>query len=217
MPFTTLFCDLDDTLYPPTSGLWDVIGERITVFMAERLKLPQEEICILRERYYHAYGSTLRGLQEHHGVDDRDYLTYVHDVPLADFISPEPNLRQMLLQYPQRRVIFTNADRYHATRVLNVLQLTDCFEQIIDIYATTPYCKPQPEAYRIALEQAGGLDPRSCVLVDDKLINLAVARELGFYTIWVGGDNGTNPDCHASIACIAELPAVLDPKLERWG
>ena len=35
MCFETLFFDLDDTLYPPTSGLWDAIGERIETFMRE--------------------------------------------------------------------------------------------------------------------------------------------------------------------------------------
>lgn len=216
MAFTVLFCDLDDTLYPPSSGLWDAIGDRISAYMHRRLHLPEDNILALRQQYYRTYGTTLRGLQEHFGIDAGEYLTYVHDLPLRDYITPKPGLREALLNYPQRRLIFTNADRYHAHRVLEILNLSDCFEQIIDVLDTAPYCKPQPEAFEIALKIAGQVDPRQCVLLDDKVENLAVARQMGFYTVWVGGGNGLHPDYHASVASLNDLPLALSPNLERW-
>ena len=37
MPFTTLFFDLDDTLYPPSTGVWDAIGDRIDLYIQTRV------------------------------------------------------------------------------------------------------------------------------------------------------------------------------------
>ncbi len=216
MVFSVLFCDLDDTLYPPSSGLWEVIGDRISVYMRQRLHIPEEKILALRQQYYQAYGTTLRGLQNHFGVDPGEYLAYVHDVPLQDYLAPNPALREALLKYPQRRLIFTNADRDHAHRVLEILNLADCFEQIIDVLDIAPYCKPQPEAFEIALKLAGQVEPRQCILLDDKIENLAVARRMGFYTVWVGRSNGSHPDYHASVASLNDLPLVLSPDLEHW-
>ena len=39
MSYRVAFLDLDDTLYPPSSGVWDAIGERIQIFMMDRLGL----------------------------------------------------------------------------------------------------------------------------------------------------------------------------------
>ena len=64
MRFSTLFFDLDDTLYPASTGLWHAIKERMNMFMHERLCLPEAEIPALREQYFKTYGTTLRGLQQ---------------------------------------------------------------------------------------------------------------------------------------------------------
>src|SRR5512138_2957376 len=88
--FTTMFFDLDDTLYPPSSGLWPTLKMRINRYMVERLGIPEQDVPALRERYFRGYGTTLRGLQANHRVDMADYLAYVHDVRLTDYIHPDP-------------------------------------------------------------------------------------------------------------------------------
>jgi putative hydrolase of the HAD superfamily len=133
----------------------------------------------------------LRGLQIHNRVDPLDYLAYVHDLPLQDYLSPSPQLRQLLLSLPQQRWVFTNADSAHARRVLNALNLTDCFQGIIDVLATGFICKPEPEAYQKALQIAGETDPASCMLVDDAPRNLLAAQRMGFATVLVGGEHAT--------------------------
>ena len=37
MKFTTIFFDLDDTIYPHESGLWEAIKARISQYMHEEL------------------------------------------------------------------------------------------------------------------------------------------------------------------------------------
>ncbi len=71
---------------------------------------PRREIPAIRRHYFETYGTTLRGLQKHHQVDTDDYLAYVHDLPLEQYIQPNPALHDLLVSLPQRRFIFTNAD-----------------------------------------------------------------------------------------------------------
>lgn len=214
MTISTLFVDLDDTLYPPEKGVWDAIGEKINEYMEKRVGISAEEVPSLRENLYRTFGTTLRGLMITRGIDPKDYLQFVHDIPLRKYLHPTPEIRQIFMKYPFRKIILTNADRDHAKRVLNVLELDGAFEQIIDILDMLPYCKPMPEAFQKALEKAGNLRAEECIYVDDNVSNLQSARELGFYTIHVHPDKICN-ECHAHIPYIQSLPLVLDPLLEK--
>jgi pyrimidine 5'-nucleotidase len=212
MNFETIFIDLDDTVYPADSGVWKAIRQRIDLFVAEKFALPPEEAARLRQKLFLEYGTTMRGLQAVYHIDEDEYLAFVHHVPLADFIQPDPALAAGLKQIPQRKIIFTNADVPHARRVLAVLGLQDCFEAIIDIKAMAPYCKPMPPAFAIALRQAGVQDPARCILVDDQPHNIRAARALGLYTVRVSAA-GPDPEAHATIARLADLPAVVSTAL----
>ncbi|NMC77970.1 MAG: pyrimidine 5'-nucleotidase [Chloroflexi bacterium] len=217
MKFSTILFDLDDTIYPASSGLWQAIRQRIVQYLYERLGLPWEEIPALQQQFYSQYGTTLRGLQATRSVDTDDYLAYVHDIPMDQYLQPAPELRRMLLQLPYRRVIFTNANRDHARRVLQTMQLEDCFERVIDIMAVAPYCKPQPEAFQAALQLIGENQAARCIYLDDALRNLDTARQLGFYTIHVGEDGSQPADGHVSIPRLRNLPQVLPDSRELAG
>jgi fumarylacetoacetase len=66
MSIDTLMIDLDDTLYPPSTGVWGLIGERIDLFMQERVGLPAERITLSSTR--HMYW-TVAQLVAHHSVN----------------------------------------------------------------------------------------------------------------------------------------------------
>ena len=186
MRFTTIFFDLDDTLYPSSSGLWPAIKERMNSYMRERMHIPSEEIPRLRERYFREYGTTLRGLQARHRVDVQDFLAYVHDLPLQEYLQPDPVQQRVLAALTTRNLIFTNADVPHARRVLRQLQIEAYFEDIVDVNRIDPYCKPKHEAFKIALQVAGEGDPSKCVMIDDMPATTRTARELGLYAILYG-------------------------------
>jgi putative hydrolase of the HAD superfamily len=209
MPYSTLFFDLDETLYPARSGVWEAIARRIDLYMHVRLGIPTAEIPALREHLFKTYGTTLRGLCLTRHIDELDYLAFVHDIPLEDFLTPDPRVRAMLARYPQRKVVFTNADQHHARRVLAMLNLEDCFERIVDILDVSPYCKPMPEAFDLALKKANVPSAQESVFIDDTRSNLIAARRAGFFTIHVGS---TTPNgSHAAITSLLDLPSVLDP------
>ncbi len=207
--YTTLFFDLDDTLYPSSSGLWAEIRRRIGAYMHERLGIPAEQIDELRKAYYEQYGTALRGLQVHYPIDVPDFLAYVHDLPLADYIQPDPQQRATLQAIPARKVIFTNSDSKHVGRVLRALALEDCFEAVVDIVAVDPYCKPMRPAFEIAMKTAGESDARRCVLIDDMPRSTRAARELGMFSI-LYGRNDPGPDAEAAFCIWTELPRLLE-------
>ena len=215
MPFRVVFLDLDDTLYPPSSGVWQAIGERIQIFMMDRLGVTYDEATSLRRRYFEQYGTTLNGLWFNHGVDPQAYLAYVHAVPLEEMLHPDPALSAMLEQLPQKRVVFTNANRGHADRVLACLGVADKVDTIIDLYALNMTNKPAPEAYERALGLIGEDDPHACVLADDLPRNLLPAKAMGMTTVLVGS---AEPDGAADYAVerITDLTRAL-PGLTNNG
>ena len=192
-----LFFDLDETLYPSRSGLMAGMGKLMSRFMEERLDMPPSEVPTLREHYYHVYGTTMRGLQIHHGIDPEDYLAYVHDIPLEDYIGPNDELDRALAEIETKKVIFTNASAEHARRVLAILGIERHFSRIIDVRALSYISKPFPEAYQRALEILGA-EGHECLLVDDRIRNLAPAKELGMTTVLVSED-ATGPQQNPSL------------------
>ncbi len=176
--------DLDDTLYAAQSGLWTAIGDRIDRYLVERLGLPADGVRAQRREWFDTYGTTLNGLRTEHHVDPVDYLAFVHDLPLEDYLQPNPALDAMLTGLPVGKVIFTNADTTHALRVLNRLGIGHHFQTIIDIQALAYANKPEPRAYQHVLDQIGVTGPE-CFFVDDAPRNLQPARMLGMLTVLV--------------------------------
>jgi putative hydrolase of the HAD superfamily len=209
MQFTTFFFDLDETLYPHNSGVWQAIARRINQYLTERLGFSSEQVTAIREKYFREYGTTLRGLQANHNVDMDDYLAFVHDVPLGPYIHPEPGVDAAIASIPARKFIFTNADANHANRVLEAVGLQGLFDGIIDVHAIAPFCKPMPEAFELALKAAGSPDPHACVLLDDQRRITRTARSLGIFTILVGEDT-PDGDADAALLHLASLPGLFE-------
>lgn len=208
MRFTTLFFDLDDTLYPSSTGLWPAIKDRMTLYMVERLGLPESDVPYLREQYFKMYGTTLRGLEQRHQVDKQDFLAYVHDLPLTQYLRPNPVIREVVASLPTRNLIFTNADVSHARRVLRALQLDDLFETVVDVNAVAPYCKPMPESFAIAMDLANEPDPRKCVMIDDLPRTTRAALSVGMASLLYGCNEPTE-DASGVFTDWTHLPILL--------
>ncbi|HSN95313.1 MAG TPA: pyrimidine 5'-nucleotidase [Anaerolineaceae bacterium] len=210
-PIDNLIFDLDDTIYLPNSGIWDLIGERIFAFMREHLPdVPEEGIEPLRDRLLKQYGTTLRGLLEERGIDMQAYLDYVHDIDLSAVLKPDLELRQFLSRAPQKKYIFTNASQGHAENVLTQMDLVDLFDGITGVGDVQPYCKPMPEAFLMMLQHFGISDPSTCLFADDNLPNLVTAQALGLLPVYVGRKQGHG---FTQVERLADLEALLpDPQ-----
>lgn len=211
MTITTVFFDLDDTLYPAKSGLWGNVRERISLYMREQLGIPAEDAPAMRQQYLEQYGTTLLGLHHHYSLNVEEFLDFVHDLPLRDYIQPNPELRAIIQAIPARKFIFSNADVKHVQRVLKVLQLEDCFDDILDILEMWPRCKPMPASFEMAFKMAGDPDPRQCAMIDDLPRNTSAARSQGVFSILYGahGASAVPSDADAILSDWSQLPGLL--------
>jgi putative hydrolase of the HAD superfamily len=105
--------DLDNTLYPATTNLFAQIDVRMKTFISKTLNLTLDEAFKLQKQYYHQYGTSLRGLTMHHGIDPDAFLDYVHDIDHS-VLNADPRLDAVLAALPGRKLIYTNGSAYHA-------------------------------------------------------------------------------------------------------
>lgn len=180
--------DLDNTLYPPSTRLFDQIDARMGVFIAELLGCDATEAHRIQKLYFHDHGTTLSGLMHNHGVTPDEFLEYVHDIDMAP-LAAAPRLAPLIERLPGRRIVFTNGDTPYAERVLDALGLAGSFEAIWDIHAMAYRPKPEHSAYE-GFVAALDIDPARSVFVEDMARNLAPAKAMGMQTVWL--DLGTD-------------------------
>ena len=87
--------------------------------------------------------------------------------------------------------------------------MDNCFENVVDVNAVAPYCKPMPESFQIAMRMAGESDPGRCVMIDDLPRTTLAAREAGWYSILFGQEK-PHPDANATLTDWQHLAAILD-------
>lgn len=206
---THLVFDLDQTIYSRHSGLMHAIGERIKLYMIERMGMDPQIVPELRQRYWKQYGTTSRGLAAQHDLDVDDYMEFVHDLPLHEYIGPDPELDAALGTLPQHKVIFTNATSAHARAVLEVMRLAHHFEAVYDVYFCGNVGKPALSAYQRLLDTLG-VAAENCLLVEDSVANLTPARSLGMTTVLVDPPSGVELDgVDYVITRVAEIAGVV--------
>jgi len=177
--------DLDETLYSSEAGVMQQLSHRIDRYMIERVGLAPEYARDVRPSYWRTYGTTLRGLMQEHDVDPTDYLAFVHDFRVDQYLAPDPILAQSLRAFPLEKVIFTNSSADHCQRVMEALGIREQFTRVFDIVSVGYRNKPDSASYHsvlLALEADGG----ECMMIDDNLANLRAAGALGMTTVHVG-------------------------------
>jgi putative hydrolase of the HAD superfamily len=184
--------DLDNCLYPASTGLFDLIDERMGGYIQHLLDCDPHEARRVQKAHFHAHGTTLAGLMKEHRIDPHDFLADVHDIPL-DRVQCDERLARLLASLPGRRFVFTNGDAPYARRVLDAIGVSDQFDELHDIHASSYRPKPDPHGYALLCDRFD-IDPAHALLVDDMVQNLAPAKTLGMTTIWV--DNGSERGNH---------------------
>ncbi len=179
--------DLDNCLYPASTGLFSLIDERMGAYIERLLGCDPEEAKRVQKSHFHEHGTTLAGLMKEHGVDPQHFLADVHDIPL-DRVQCDERLGRLLPRLPGRRFVFTNGDAPYARRVLEAIGLHTHFDDLHDIHASELRPKPDPHGYELLCERFG-IDPARALLADDMVKNLEPAKALSMTTVWV--DNGS--------------------------
>ncbi|XP_031378913.1 uncharacterized protein C24B11.05 isoform X2 [Punica granatum] len=141
--YECLLFDMDDTLYPLSSGINLACRKNIEDYMLHNLQIEESEVLRMCLELYREYGTTMAGLKAlGYEFDNDEFHAYVHGRLPYETLKPDPVLRNLLLSMPQRKIVFTNADKDHVAKVLSRLGLEDCFEGVICFETLNP--SPEP-------------------------------------------------------------------------
>lgn len=175
--------DLDNTLYPARSRLFDQIDVRMGSFISELLSIDRTEARRIQKQFFFEHGTTLRGLMLEYNVKPDDFLGYVHDIDHSVLLA-NPELDTAISRLPGRKLIFTSGTVAHAERVMEEIGITHHFEEIFDIKAADYVPKPQRPTYEAFLAHTGVAAPRSAMF-EDIVRNLEVPHDMGMTTVLV--------------------------------
>jgi putative hydrolase of the HAD superfamily len=184
----TWIFDLDNTLYPPSCRLFDLIDQRMTLYISNLLSVDPVEARRLQKDYYRQYGTSLRGLMETRGIDPHEFMDFVHDIS-HEALVPDPKLAEAIAALPGKRYVLTNGSRAHAERCAVSLGLGDLFHDIFDVAQANFIPKPKPELYDSFIRHSG-VKPEGSAMFEDLARNLEVPHALGMTTVLVMPKDG---------------------------
>lgn len=177
--------DLDDTLHNASAHIFPVMNRAMTQYIQDTLQLDEVAAYKLRQHYWRVYGATLKGLMRHHGTDPYHFLLETHRLmDLPEMVIQTKRLRHMLQTLKGRKVIFTNAPKSYALRVLDLLGIGDLFELVFSVETVKFHAKPSVRGFKILLKTIKA-KASDCVMLEDNLPALMTAKRLGMRTIWV--------------------------------
>ncbi|GAM17718.1 hypothetical protein SAMD00019534_008930, partial [Acytostelium subglobosum LB1] len=188
----TLLFDLDNTLYPLSCGLTEILTQRISKYMVDKLNVPEDKVDEIRIGYYNKYGLTLNGLIVNHNVDVQEYLREVYGgVEIEGVVPRDEKLGQVLRSIDPsiKKLIFSNADIAHCRRILKALGVEDCFTDVLEYHGMLENTKPHPLSYQLALKMADTTDASGVVFFEDTAVNLEGAKQAGMITVLVGSSS----------------------------
>jgi len=175
--------DLDNTLYPRSTNVFQQVDARIRAYVRKLLNVDEAEAERIQKSFYREHGTTLRGLMLTHQVDPDDFLEFVHDIDHSA-VQPDPALGAAILRLPGKKYIFTNGSRLHAEKVAERLGFSKHFEDIFDIVAANLVPKPLPETYDLFVKRFG-MQPERTAMFEDLSRNLVVPKSVGMTTVLV--------------------------------
>ncbi len=195
MQATWIF-DLDNTLHCADKGIFAIINQAMTHYMAQKLDLSTEAASALRSQYWQDYGATLAGIQIHHPqIDLNDFLQSSHPLAsMTEVLCAEKDLDTVLTNICAQKIVFSNGPSFYVQHLLSALKISHHFQAALGVDDVDYLYKPKARAFDLVCQQQS-LDAKYCVMVDDSLKNLITAKELGMKTIWFGPNTYANSQC----------------------
>lgn len=180
--------DLDNTLYSADSGMFDYLNSRINLFVSDKLKIELPIVKKLRRRYIKEYCSTLIGLKEEYAIDPSEYLLYVHNIEVSNFLRKEEKLKDFIDNLPGEKIVVTNSPLFYAEEVLKVLGIWELFSEIYDIEFMDYFGKPYLLSIKKVIDKSK-INVSNAIFIDDSFENIISAKYLGFKTLLISKDN----------------------------
>lgn len=176
--------DIDDTLYPKSSGLDKIIQDSITAHICKYLGIEEKEARELCVDYYHKYGSTICGLMKTTDIKPRKFVREVHQNLDLSCIKPNPRMEVALSKIFGKKYVFTNGSYCHGLRICKKLGIEKNIDGFFGAQSTNFIPKPDPRAFKEFFTRYQ-IDPKEAIFFDDSFKNLAAIHQMGTKTVWI--------------------------------
>jgi putative hydrolase of the HAD superfamily len=216
--------DLDNTLHDASHAIFPAISANMNVYIARVLgdgvtPASIEAVNAARLGYWKRYGATLLGMIRHHQVDAADFLRQTHDLgALQELVRAERGLSRLLRRLPGRKILLTNAPTTYSTGVVRHLGLQRHFAHHIAIEDMHVHRQLRPKPSKLMLRRLlrkHGVAARRCILVEDTLVNLKHAKQLGMRTAWITQYlRYSDPSGKAPLPKMLKRPGYVDVKVK---
>lgn len=185
---TVWLFDLDNTLHHADAGIFNIINQAMTAYLAGRLNVAHAVASHIRQDYWHRYGATMAGLQIHHPeISIDEFLRECHPLDaVLPALVPVEGVAETLGRLNGRKAVLTNGPSFYAQALLEAMGLAEFFGHTVGTDDMGYRCKPDREAFVSACRMVGVARAQACILVDDSADNLNAAKKLGMKTVWFG-------------------------------
>jgi putative hydrolase of the HAD superfamily len=224
LPSPVWLFDLDNTLHDASHAIFPAISANMNAYIAHVLgdgvtPASQDVVNAARVGYWKRYGATLLGMIRHHRVDAADFLRRTHDIgALHDLVRHERGLERLLRRLPGRKILLTNAPTTYSTGVMRHLGLQRHFAHHVAIEDMRVHGQLRPKPSKLMLRRLlrrQRVAANRCILVEDTLVNLKHAKQLGLRTVWVTQYlRYSDPIGKAPLPKVVKRPGYVDVKVK---
>lgn len=230
-PISALIFDIDDTMYPVSSGFSDHRNLEVMVsYMVERLDIPsREEALELRNEYFRRYHSSVKGLTvateegrlpkpfdkadcARYWAENCDFTKYLgsleSNAPFAEALRTLRDDAGLIL------AAFSNSPREYALRCLDEMGLREFFadDHIFGVEDVLPACKPERACYEKVLHAIGDVPFEQVVMFEDSMKNIRSCKSLGMHTVLIDETLGSADGGEAAL--LGDAPCPDDPSVD---
>jgi len=191
--------DIDDTLYPKSTGLNKQIQDSMINYISNYFKIPWSEASQLCISYYKKYGTTITGLMNTTDINPRRFVNETHRYLDLSCIQANPLLAKALSEIKAKKYVFTNGSFGHGLRVSKKLGIEQHINGFFGTQSANFIPKPDPRAFEEFFNRYN-IDPKEAIFFDDSKANHETISKMGTKTVWVTEDDQLNE----------ELPEYVD-------
>lgn len=183
-----LVFDLDNTLYYAGKSIENLVDAKIIDFFAINLHISLKEAQQLMNDIRCRYFYEAEAMEKDFPFSKYDFLEYVCDVDVSQ-LHRNDELNLLLANLPQCKFILTDSTLKHVRDVLQATGIDENnFSGIFDAHDMNYTFKYNPRSYESFLQKFC-LKAEDCVMFEDNIRNLEVAKSLGFVTVMISPEH----------------------------
>lgn len=189
-----LVFDLDATLYYAGNAIEQLCDKKVCDYISDKLQITDKQAQDILSDIRKKYHFETDAIKEDWPFSKKEFVEYVCDVDVG-ILSSDKELDDIICQIPNKKYILTDSTSKHVKDTLKQISLNEShFSGICDAHDMQYTFKHNTEGYNIFFDKYS-LSPTDCVIFEDNMNNIEVAKSLGMTTVLISPDIQNKPLC----------------------